>query len=35
MNGESGAIWGIVDDDPTCIQATIWVSDAVDMTGSQ
>ena len=23
MNGESGAIWGICDDEPTCIDATI------------
>ena len=35
MNGESGAIWGTCDDDPTCMEATMPVSFAVAMTGSQ
>ncbi len=35
MNGASGAICGICDDDPTCIDATISSSFAVDITGSQ
>ena len=35
MNGASGAIWGICDDEPTCMLATIPSSLAVDITGSQ
>ena len=35
MNGESGAICGTWDEDPTCIDATIPSSLAVAMTGSQ
>ena len=35
MKGESGAIWGTCDEEPTCMHATISSSDAVDMTGSQ
>ena len=35
IKGESGAIWGTWEEDPTCIEATIPSSDAVDMTGSQ
>ncbi len=35
MNGESGAIDGTCDDDPTCMEATIPSSFAADMTGSQ
>ena len=35
MNGESGAIWGTCDDEPTCIDATMPSSLAAAMTGSQ
>ena len=35
MNGESGAICGTWDDDPTCMDATMPSPFAVDITGSQ
>ena len=35
MNGESGAICGTCDDEPTCMQATMPRSEAAAMTGSQ
>ena len=35
MNGESGAIVGTCDDEPTCMHTTISRSDAAAITGSQ
>ena len=35
MNGESGAISGTCDDEPTCIDTTISRSFAAAITGSQ
>ena len=35
MNGESGAIVGTCDDDPTCMHTTISRSLAAAITGSQ
>ena len=35
MNGESGAICGTCDDEPTCIDTTISRSLAAAITGSQ
>ena len=35
MNGESGAIWGTCEDEPTCMLQTISRSEAAAITGSQ